>query len=70
MLRAFQPEMPVSRDFVITLRKRDIDSALNFQKEWHRAQLEFSIQQTLFGLDPSPGAPDHKKRRKASQREN
>lgn len=54
-LRMYRPDLPTRRDFIAILRKKDINKALLFQKEWRLAQREFLIQHA--GSIPSPQPP-------------
>ncbi len=67
-LRTLQPDLPGPRDYVAVLRRRDIDAALKFQKEWRRAQRDFFIQHMTSGQKRSSGASDPKKRGKTPRK--
>jgi len=54
-LRMYRPNLPTQRDFIAVLRKKDMNKALEFQKEWRTAQREFLIQHA--GSFPAPEPP-------------
>jgi DNA-binding GntR family transcriptional regulator len=61
-LRMYQPEMPRQRDYVEVLRKRNVDKALEFQRNWRRKQREFLIRHMGEGRKPGSTATHRSKR--------
>ncbi len=65
-LRTDQPDLPGPRDYVVVLRKRDIDAALKFLKKWRKAQRDYFVQHMTCGSKNSSPASNPQTHRKTS----